>query len=238
MYFFDLLDYYKLPPAQQSEWQQNGFGGAAVGCAGGPLPHDFEDYFGAQRATRDAFFKAVNQWFLSNNPTVCDENQEHIDNGCVPSHYDLWDEYNIISNEFFVAQGELTLTLLLHEYYYDWYYSTKNTNPFWDMTYAEYINYWVNIHGGGNDYRTGTTTEMRKIQTYCPTVDTFVPLIYNFGTSFTNADLKVRVTKYENAIKAYMCQIKKMMSIMDGDTFDEYIYDDNGNYNINKIGML
>ena len=103
------------------------------------------------------------------------------------------------------------------------------------MTHAEYIDYKVNTQ---IYCRTGTTISTWPIQNYCPTNQVHTPITLNYGTSFTNADLKVRVTKYENAIKAYMCQVKKMMSVIDGDTFDEYIYDDNGNYNINKIGML
>ena len=241
MYFFDLQDYYSLSPSQQADWQQNGIGGAGVGCAGSPSPHDFADYYGTARETRNAFLKAINEWQMANLSITCgnvNTGEGRIDDGCVPSIYDLQDEYNACLVDYNVSQMELMYTLPLHEYYYNWYYSTKTTNPLWDMTYAQYINYWVNIHNGGDECRTGTTTGTWPVLTSCPRIIIDVPVIYNYGTSFTNADLKAKVTKYETAIKALMCSLKNMMSVIDGDTFDEYIYDDNGNYNINKIGML
>lgn len=237
MYFFDLLDYYYVSPAQQTAWQQNGFGGAGVGCAGGPLPNDYEDYYATARATTDAFLKGVNEWFLASYNRDCDKTI-FPDDGCVNRYDDLLDEHNILTTDMVTSQAELMYTLPLHEYYYNWYYSTKDTDPLWDMTYPEYINYWVNIRNGGGDCRTGTTTDVWSMQVFCPTTVVDIPTTFNYGTSFTKADLQAKVTKYENSIKAFMCHIKKMMSIMDGDTFDEYIYDSNGNYNINKIGML
>lgn len=234
MYFFDLTDYYTFH--NPTGWEQNGLGSVGVGCAGGPIPTDFGDYFTTAQATADAFLKASHQWFMAsrNGGGESGWTTPLMDDGCSPSYNDLWDYNNTCIVNFQVAFEELRETIILHDYYYNWYYSTKNTNPFWDKTYAEYIDWHVNVQG---DAMTGSTSGTVSIS--LPDNTPFnVPVTFNYGTSFTKADLQARVTKYEIAIKALMCSLKNMMSVMDGDTFDEYVYDENGNYNINKIGII
>ena len=234
MYFFDITDYYTLP--NPTDWNNTGMGGVAVGCAGAPVSNDILDYFTTANATADAFLKATHEWWAASRGVggISGWTDPLPDDGCSPNYSDLWNYNNTCTINYKIAIRELQQTIILHDYYYNWYYSTKDTNPFWNKTYAEYIDWHVNVQG---DAMTGS--ESSTIGILLPdNTQIHVPVTYNYGTSFTTADLQAKVTKHEDAMKALMCSLKNMMSVMDGDTFDEYVYDENGNYNINKIGII
>jgi hypothetical protein len=234
MYFFDLFDYYGV--GDISSWLNNGVSGVGVGCTGGPIPSDFQDYFSFASQTKDAFVKSVNEWFIASKAGSSYELASPIDDGCLPTYDDLWYEHNDAYVIYEVAILELKHTIILYEYYYNMFYSLRDTMPQWDVTYEEYKDYWVNTVG---DYYTGSTSITIQCFSAWPDMTPYdVPVTLNYGTTFTQDDLIARIANYESAIKGYMCSVKKMMSVMDGDTFDEYVYDENGNYNINNIGIV
>jgi hypothetical protein len=234
MYFFDVFDYYNF--GSSNAWLETGIGGGAVGCTGGPIPGDFQDYFGTANETKNAFLKSVHEWFIAAKTGGSYDISKPIDEGCSPSYDELWNEYNDAYVIFAVAFIELKDTIMLYDYYYNTLYSTRNSIPQWDMTYEEYLDYWVNTTA---TYYTGSTsTTIQVVGAWPDSTNYDVPVTLNYGTTFTQDDLIARIANYESAIKGYMCSIKKMMSVIDGDTFDEYVYDENGNYNINNFGMV
>lgn len=230
MYFFDIIDYYTLP--SPSNWADTGMGGTAVGCAGAPMPNDWDEYFTTAYSAADAFLKVFNEWWLASKATG-QETYPNMDDGCTPNYDDLLNTNNTLIVEYRVRFAELTKTLMLHDYYYEWLYSIRDSQPIWNKTYEEYKYYLV------NNLMANTGSTSTTIAVSSPSGGTqYIPVTINYGTSFTKADLQTKVTNYENAIKALMCGIKNMLSVMDGDTFDEYVYDSNGNYNTNKIGII
>jgi hypothetical protein len=205
MYFFDIIDYYPISP-DISNWLNYGVTTTTVGCAGGPIPDDWENYFTTARATSDAFFKAVNNWFIESSASGYTES---LDVGCSPSYKDLYGDYNNLYIDFIVARTELYRTVPLHKYYYDWLVEVNAPGSEFPYmvggTYESYIEYFLNE---GN-YSTGTTTG--NINIYNP---------------FTES----KVDSYETTMKSLLCGVKNMWSIMDGDTFDELVVDGNDNF--------
>ena len=88
MYFFDLDDYYSRFDDQN--WNDYGIGGVNVGCGGGLSSTDWEDLLGTGRATSDAFYKAIIDWFRA---SASSGYTESIDVGCSPSYLDLWVDF-------------------------------------------------------------------------------------------------------------------------------------------------
>jgi len=223
MYFFDLGDYYSYGFAPNS-WNQTGISGVGVGCAGGLAPVDWGDYFTTARATSDAFFKSVIDWFRA---SASSGYTESIDVGCSPSYLDLWVDYIEKKIIWQSTRYELDKTIFLYVANYEYLSQDpifKNAHP----TYEDYFEFAYNTY----DQLTGTTVGTRNepINPFPPTQFSAVSITYDFGTSFENSDLITRMTDDENALKEMMCSIKNMWSVIDGDTFDELVVDDDGNF--------
>jgi len=60
---------------------------------------------------------------------------------------------------------------------------------------------------------------------------------YSYGTAFTQTELQQKVDKLDNSMKTYMCSLKNMLSVMDGDTFDELAYN-GSSFNTNGINYM
>jgi hypothetical protein len=226
MYFFDIEDYYTANNVNPNEWGDYGFSGIMMGCAGGPIPTDWVDYFTTARATFDAFRKALQEWYLASSSVG---STEPMDEGCSPSYADLYNEYNNTYIDFVVTRTELFDTIPLHRYYYDWLVEVNASASVFPSiaggTYESYKEFYIN-----GDFKTGTTTG--NISFYNPYTESLsaVTVTYNYGTSFEVSDLQTKVDDFENAMKSMMCSVKNMWSVMDGDTFDELVVDDNGNF--------
>lgn len=222
MYFFDIIDYYY--GFEPNSWNQTGISGVGVGCAGGLTPVDWEDYFTTARATRDAFFKSINTWFLA---SATSGYTESIDIGCSPNYLDLWVDFIEKKIIWQTIRTELSNTIKLYRSNYEYLSNDlifKNQYP----TYEDYFEFAYN----NLDQQTGTTTTTvtEVINPFAPIQYSAVSVTYNYGTSFENSDLITRMTDDENAMKDMMCSIKNMWSVMDGDTFDELVVDDDGNF--------
>ena len=191
-----------------------------VGCGGSPIPSDIEDYFTTARATRDAFKKATNEWFLVAAQSGYTEN---IDQGCSPTYLDLFVNMTEKIIEFDKYLQILTKTILLYRYNYDYNLVKQSEFP----TYEDYFESTYN----NSDQETGTTTNTLNvvINPFTFTLSA-VTVTYDYGTSFENSDLETLVTNYDTSMKEYMCSIKNMWSVIDGDTFDELWVDDDGNF--------
>ena len=227
MYFYDIEDYYNPLDVNPNEWKNYGFVDTMLGCAGGPMSTDWEDYFGTARATGNAFFKAVNQWYLASSSVGYTES---LDDGCSPSYADLYNEFNNNYIDFTVTRNELYSTIPLHKYYYDWLVEVNAPGSEYPAiaggTYESYIQYYLD-----NDFSsTGTTTGNITIYNPYTQSPSAVTVTYDYGTSFEVSDLQTKVDNFENSMKAMMCSLKNMWSVMDGDTFDELVVDDNGNF--------
>jgi hypothetical protein len=226
MYFYDIEDYYNAINVNPSEWGNYGFSGIMVGCAGGPIPTDWEDYFTTARATFDAFRKSLQEWYLASSS---DGFTEPIDEGCSPSYADLYNEYNNTYIDFVVTRSELFQTIPLHRYYYDWLVEVNASESVFPSiaggTYESYKEYYINL-----DFKTGTTTGNLGFYNPYTQSSSAVTVTFNYGTSFEVSDLQTKVDNYETAMKSMMCSVKNMWSVMDGDTFDELVVDDNGNF--------
>ena len=81
MYFYDIEDYYNPLDVNPNEWKNYGFVDTMLGCAGGPMSTDWEDYFGTARETGNAFFKAVNQWYLASSSVGYTESMDVTSDG-------------------------------------------------------------------------------------------------------------------------------------------------------------
>lgn len=221
MYFFDLEDY--VYNFQSDRWNETGFSGLVIGCAGGPTPSDWGDLLGTGRATRDAFLKAVYEWFVASTNSGYTET---IDQGCSPSYLDLWVDYIEKKIDWDTIREELTKTIDLYRFNYD--FLTKD--PAYKAQFPTYEE-WFEDRYNSLDQQTGstTTTVNELINPYSNTFSA-VTVTYNYGTSFENSDIITRVTDDENAMKAMMCSLKNMWSVIDGDTFDELVVDDNGDF--------
>jgi hypothetical protein len=223
MYFFDIYDYYSN--YTQTTWNNAGYSTAA-GCALSYKPTDFQDLFGTARATRDAFIKAITEWYLVVSQSGFTQT---IDNGCSPSYADLFDDVNQKYIGYQISFKELTSTVILHRYYYETTLQLSPNAPVFSLgnTYEDYLHYYLD---GNNDWYTGSTNStIRVYNPYTLTMED-VTVTYNYGTSFEHSDLVSKVNNYETDIKAFMCSVKNLMSGIDGDTFDELVVDENGDF--------
>jgi len=221
MYFFDLQDYYYLPSS--GGWFNSGISGTIVGCAGGPIQGDWEDVFGTARETSDAFFNAVNEYKLSglgcNNGTI-------ILDTCRVEIFNAWTQESNAMISFIETRVELHNMITLTEYFYNYSKSAGVSGGCMSAsTHDDYVFCRVNnpIY---SENSTGTTTGTTIGGVNVPSGTTWgtsaITLTFNFGTSFLDSDLQTKVAEYDTAIKSYMCSVKNLMSVIDGDTFDEY----------------
>ena len=148
---------------------------------------------------------------------------ENIDQGCSPTYLDLFVNMTEKIIEFDKYLQILTKTILLYRYNYDYNLVKQSEFP----TYEDYFESTYN----NSDQETGTTTNTLNvvINPFTFTLSA-VTVTYDYGTSFENSDLETLVTNYDTSMKEYMCSIKNMWSVIDGDTFDELWVDDDGNF--------
>jgi hypothetical protein len=245
MYFFDLYDYY-TPNALNSgntSWYEYGATDKIVGCGAGP-GFFMGDKFATYRTTREAFLKALNEWFLAidSKPTAVDEGYitgPLVDSGCTPSFKETYIELQYKIVEWFNSSLELEKTYKLSRYYYDygvelnWNELTISDHPFsdegidpsiWGGTYDEYLDYLVNNTYG--DCLTGSTTTVFDI------IPSGITVTTNYGTSFENHDLEYKVKKYDNAMKEVMCGLKNFMIKVHGNITDALDGDGNLDFSI------
>jgi hypothetical protein len=218
MYFFDFEDYWTF---DSDTWSESGNGGSVVGCGGGAIPADWEDLLGTARATRDAFKKAVAEWFITSAQSGFTQT---IDQGCSPTYLNLWVDMIEKQIEFDKYVEILTKTLFLFRFNYDYSLTSQATYP----TYEDYFDFAYNNWG----QETGTTTNTVNvpINPFPPLQLSAVSVTYDYGTSFETSDLETLYNDYDTSMKEYMCSIKNMWSVIDGDTFDELWVDDDGNF--------
>ena len=222
MYFFDITDYYM--GFDPDKWKETGVSDVNVGCAGGPAPKDWEDSFTFARATRDGFFKNVAEWFTNSAQSGYTEN---IDQGCSPTYLDLWVDFIEKKIAWQKIRLELTKTIFLYRFNYD-YLSNDPSFKTQYPTYNDYFEaYYVDL---GQMTGTSTSTVNEVMNPFPPIQYSAVSVTYNYGTSFENSDIITRVTDDENAMKEMMCSLKNMWSVIDGDTFDELVVDNNGDF--------
>lgn len=228
MYFFDLADYYLN--FSENGWNLHNFGGSSVGCGNSLSPTDWQDYYTTANATRDAFRKAINEWFKAS--ISC--NGFSIGSGCTNTYNDLYIANEMLYTDYFVAKQEFFQTVVLHDYFYK--YGKDNDNPatYYNGTYDEYIDYWVNTQG---DYLTGSTSVIIDIYNPYTSGLSAITKTVNYGTAFTQTELQQKVTNFDNTTKAYMCSLKNMLSVMDGDTFDELVYS-GSSFNTNGVNYM
>lgn len=142
--------------------------------------------------------------------------------GCTMNYAETYAKFNESYINFVVAREEFFNTAPLYEYFYT-YGKTLNLNlPQFSGDYETYKTYCVNTPE--IDSKTGsTTTEYGLTTALANGRRADVDITLNYGTSFTNAELQTRVANYETKIKDYMCNVKNLMSVIDGDTFSEPI---------------
>jgi hypothetical protein len=228
MYFFDLADYYGS--WSSNPWNLYNIAGGTVGCGGSLSPSDWQDYYGTATETTNAFRKAINDWFKAS--VSC--NGYSIGSGCTNTYNDLYIENEMAYLDFTVARREFFRTVMLYEYFYDYGVASGAPSSFYQGTYEEYVDYWVNTQG---DYYTGSTTITDQI--YNPYTDALssITVTNNYGTAFTQTQLQQKVDNLDNTMKTYMCTLKNMLSVMDGDTFDELVYS-GSSFNTNGINYM
>jgi hypothetical protein len=245
MYFFDLYDYYTPNELNSgnTSWYEYGATDKIVGCGAGP-GFFMVDQFGTMRESRNAFDKALHQWFLAvdSKPTAIDAGYitgPLIDSGCTPSFKETYIELQYKIVEWKNSSLELQKTYQLSRYYYDygvelnWNELTISDQPFsdegidpsiWGGTYGEYLDYLVNNTYG--DCLTGSTTTVFDIINPYTNAPSGITVTTNYGTSFENHDLEYKVKKYDNAMKEVMCGLKNFMIKVHGDITDAL--DENG----------
>jgi len=258
MYFFDLADYYNrdfysinMENGAQT-WYNYGVAPLNVGCSGGGPGFFMEEYFATYRATRDAFLKALNEYYIAVDllPTAVDEgyiSEPLIDSGCNPDFKAEYVnvQYKIV--EWVKSSIELSRTYRLCRYYYDYgkalnwqnipstdlifQYDVLDPAQAWGGTYEDYKDYFLNTWDGGGSFRTGTEITSWSINnpyTNSPSAITFTA---NYGTSFEIADLTEKVNNYDTKMKDVMCSAKNMITLFQGGFTDAF--DENGNFDGN-----
>lgn len=228
MYFFDLGDYYGA--FSVNSWIYYNFGGATVGCGGSLNPTDWQDYYATANATADAFRKSINDWF--NASVSC--NGFSIGSGCTNTYNDLYIVNEMAYLDYTVAKREFFRTVMLYDYFYNYGKDSGNPSSYYTGTHEEYVDYWVNTQG---DYYTGSTTITDEIQNPYTNALSSITKTVNYGTAFTQTELQQKVTNLDNTTKAYMCSLKNMFSVMDGDTFDELVYS-GSSFNTNGVNYM
>jgi hypothetical protein len=252
MYFFDLADYYSEPGFNNTKqtWYDYGVSFNQVGCGGGP-GFFMDDSFTTASATRDAWLKTFNQWFIAIDatPTAITEGfitGPDLDCGCEPDFKSKYIDVQYKYVEYQKTRIELIQTYKLCRYYYDygkalnWQNIPSTTQPFqnelvnpaqaWGGSYEDFKNYLVNIHDAGHGCSTGSTTVNLEISNpYTNYSQSAITVTINFGTSFEVADLTEKVNNYDNAIKDMMCEIKNLFILTYGEMPDGL--DENGNVN-------
>jgi hypothetical protein len=245
MYFFDIRDYYAGGGGETYFYASGSYKDAA-GCIGFIKPNNWGDYFGTARETRNAFLKAIWQWFLASRVSgeAYDYGYTPIDytpdSGCTPTYNELYVNFNYALCDWWERQEELFGTIHLHKYYYNQLTNPTflNNNPQYYGFYSNINSHeeWISYHlnnptpGGDEEYYTGTTTETITVMNPYTNLKSGITLTFNYGTTFEDSDLKTKVQNYENSMKTMMCSLKNMMAVMDGDTFDELAYDENLNF--------
>ena len=219
MYFFDLQDYYY--PTSSSGWFDSGISGTIVGCAGGPIQGDWEDVFTTARATSDVFFNAINEYKLSG--LACSNNTTILDT-CRVEIFNAWTQESNAMISFIETRAELHNMITLTEYFYNYNKSAGVSGGCMSAsTHDDYVFCRVNnpIY---SENSTGTTTGTAIVNVASGTTfgASAITSTINFGTSFLDSDLQTKFAEYDTAIKNYMCSVKNLMSVIDGDTFDEY----------------
>ena len=222
MYFFDLFDYYNSGGLNSWNEQEYSY---LVGCASSYKSTDFTDQSATARETANAFLKAVNQWYLT--ATLSGYTQA-LDNGCSPSYADLYDEYNQTVINFFIRRAEFWGTIILHTYYYE---TTLELSPgSIGFSLGTTHNDWISYYITNEEYYTGSTnTDVRIYNPYTNTPED-VTVTIDYGTSFEQSDFVTKVDNYENSLKEMMCAVKNLLSGIDGDTFDELVVDESGDF--------
>lgn len=251
MYFFDLADYYSEPMFIQGRttWYNYGASYTQVGCGGGP-GFFMDDSITTMSATRDAWLKSLNQWFLSidSTPTAIEDGYitgPLLDNGCTPSFKTKYIEVQYKYIDWQKAELELIKTYKLCRYFYDygktlnWQsipsteqpFSNESVNPpqAWSGTYEQYKDYFVNIWQTGGECITGSTTISLYITNPYTNTQSAVTTTINYGTSFEISDLTEKVNNYDNAMKDMMCELKNLFVLTHGEMPDGL--DENGNVN-------
>lgn len=222
MYFFDLVDYYTS--GEINTWSEHGYS-YFVGCASSYQSTDFQDQATTARETANAFFKAVNQWYIS---ATISGYTETMDNGCSPSYADLYDEYNQKILDYNIRRNEFWGTIILHTYYYETTLELSPNN--YGFTLGTTHNDWITQYITNQDYYTGSTNmDVRIYNPYTRTPED-VEITVDYGTSFEQSDFIIKVDNYEDSLKELMCAVKNLMSAIDGDTFDELAVDENGGF--------
>ena len=214
MYFFDLGDYYGT--FQTNPWYNHNFAGCSVGCGGSLNPGDWQDYYGTANATSDAFRKSISDWFLIT--ASCNGNS--MGSGCTNTHNDLYIVNEMAYLDFTVAKMEFFRTVLLHDYFYNYGKESGIPSSMYAGTYEEYLDYWIST----GDYLTGSTTVTDQIYNPYTEALSSITKTVNYGTAFTQTQLQQKVDNFDSKTKAYMCSLKNMFSVIDGDTFDELAY--------------
>jgi hypothetical protein len=224
MYFFDLLDYYQ-PPNNSADFLSYNISGYVVGCAGSPMPSDFDVLFSTARESFNAFQKALTNWFLTSSSSCYTENP---DEGCSPTYNELWVDSQMKMIDFWVKRTELQGTIMLYRYYYDYGKTLNYPGAVWSGSYDDYLNYFVNDI---QTYYTGSTTD--DFSFYNPYTESASAMTrtIEYGTSFEIEDLRTRVEGYDESMKIYMCAVKNLLSVIDGDTFDELAVNNSGDFN-------
>jgi hypothetical protein len=236
MYFFDLYDYYTYN-SDETTWYNTGRNYVGVGCAGFIKPNDFADYGTTADATRDAFLKALSEWFLASSAS----GNAYIDgftpinyrpdSGCTPTYNEIWVNCMYDYCDWQVSKYELMGTINLNRYYYNAFTNPPLNYPdFVGKTYEEFLDYMITYE----DSYTGVSTVNISIYNPYTSSASAITKTVNFGTSFEISDLKVKVNNYDNLMKKFMCSVKNMMAVIDGDTFDELPYDNNLNFSPNN----
>ena len=224
MYFFDLADYYGTSFSSVKSWYEVGVGGYG-GCATAFLQGgDIQDAFGTARETSNAFFMAIDEWYV----TVSQSGYtQAIDNGCSPSYADLYDDFNQQKINFIIKRDELQRTYILYDYFYE---TMLELNPSYGNypTHNSWITHWLNI--GSNIYMTGSTNGTIRVYNPYTLTNEDVTVTFNYGTSFEHSDFVTKIDNYEESLKQLMCSLKNVWAGIDGDTFDELVVDENGGF--------
>ncbi len=215
MYFFDLADYIGTTRAAYPTWSGTTIMAGFLGLSGwrGLVGGDFEDFMTTARATRDAFIKAMNQYFISRLAMSSDVRQ--------PGDSPISQLYY---NDFQDARVNL---FKYGEPYHNAYNASKRVYDFRIIvgastgTYDEWLN--EGINGPYNYIATGTTTETYTRPVYIPNGFSAITETYTitYGSVEDIKTIDNYYNEYKLALEDIIRVLKTAMVIADGDTFDD-----------------
>ena len=215
MYFFDLADYIATTRAAYPTWSGTTIMAGYLGLSGwrGFVGGDLEDFMTTARETRNAFIKAMNQYFISRLAMSSDVRQP----GDSPISQLYYNDFQDAKVNLFKYGAAYHNAYNASKRVYDARIIFGSTTG----TYDEWLN--EGINGPYSYIYTGTTSQTTIRDVYNPNAYSTITETYTitYGSVEDIKTIDNYYNEYKTALEDIIRVLKTAMVIADGDTFDD-----------------